>query len=218
MNFLVSANQAIVQHFKPLLLEHGEATCVAAFAGLLRQTAAAGAGLAVIDSATPDFDGDAGLRRLKRASPALKVLLVGGGLPPQQELAVLAAGAMGCCDDTLSPEQVRRILRVIEQGGVWISNAALPHLLQRLRVRAETVAAVPDPVPAPEPAKIVLNGLTLREREIAQMVASGESNKLIARQLNITERTVKSHLTTIFQKLHMHDRLQLALLVNRAGQ
>ena len=218
MNFLVSANQVIVQHFKPLLLEHGEATCVAAFAGLLRQTAAAGTGLAVIDSATPDFDGDAGLRRLKRASPALKVLLVGGELPPQQELAVLAAGAMGCCDNNLSQEQVRRILRVIEQGGVWISNAALPHLLQRLRVRAETVAAVPDPVPAPEPAKIVLNGLTLREREIAQMVASGESNKLIARQLNITERTVKSHLTTIFQKLHMHDRLQLALLVNRAGQ
>lgn len=214
MNFLVSANQAIVQHFKPLLLEHGEATCVAAFAGLLRQAAAAGAGLVVIDSATPDFDGDAGLRRLKRASPALKVLLVGSSLPPPQELAVLAAGAMGCCDTNLSQEQARRILRVIEQGGVWISNAALPHFLLRLRERAETVEAPP----APEPAKIVLNGLTLREREIAQMVASGESNKLIARQLNITERTVKSHLTTIFQKLHMHDRLQLALLVNRAGQ
>lgn len=214
MNFLVSANQAIVQHFKPLLLEHGEATCVAAFAGLLRQAADAGAGLAVIDSATPDFDGDAGLRRLKRASPALKVLLVGSSLPPPQELAVLAAGAMGCCDTNLSQEQARRILRVIEQGGVWISNAALPHFLLRLRERAETVEAPP----APEPAKFVLNGLTLREREIAQMVASGESNKLIARQLNITERTVKSHLTTIFQKLHMHDRLQLALLVNRAGQ
>lgn len=214
MNFLVSADHATVQQFKEPLLLHGQATCIGDFSGLLRQAAGSAAGLAVIDTATPDYGGDAGLRRLKLINPALKVLLVGKGLPPQQELAALAAGAMGCCDDDLPQEQVHRILTVIEEGGVWISNAALPHLLQRLRARSEVAGAVPDPAPV----EVVLNGLTQREREIAQMVASGDSNKVIARHLNITERTVKSHLTTIFQKLHMHDRLQLALYVNRSGQ
>lgn len=216
MNFLVSADHATVQQFKEPLLLHGQTICIGEFSELLRQAVGSSAGLVVIDTATPDYGGDAGLRRLKLVNPALKVLLVSKGLPPQQELAALAAGAMGCCDGDLPQEQVQRILTVIEEGGVWISNAALPHLLQRLHARSEAVVAVPDPAPAPtEP---VLNGLTQREREIAQMVASGESNKLIARQLNITERTVKSHLTTIFQKLHMHDRLQLALYVNRSGQ
>jgi two-component system nitrate/nitrite response regulator NarL len=49
------------------------------------------------------------------------------------------------------------------------------------------------------------------------MVASGDSNKIIARKLNITDRTVKAHLTTVFQKLNVRDRLQLALYVNKNG-
>lgn len=216
MNFLVSADQATVQQFRQPLQRHGQATCLHDFAGLLKLAAGSGSGLAVIDTSVPGYAGDAGLRQLKQANAALRVLLVARGLPPQQEVAALAAGAMGCCEHDLPPEQVQRILTVIEEGGVWISNAALPHLVQRLHARADTLAAVADPPSAP--AEPILNGLTQREREIAQMVASGESNKIIARHLNITERTVKAHLTTIFQKLHMHDRLQLALYVNRSGQ
>jgi two-component system NarL family response regulator len=55
--------------------------------------------------------------------------------------------------------------------------------------------------------------LTRREREIAELIGNGECNKQIARQLTITERTVKAHLTEIFRKLGIADRLKLALLV-----
>ena len=58
-----------------------------------------------------------------------------------------------------------------------------------------------------------LADLTLREREIAELIGNGESNKQIARQLSITERTVKAHLTGIFRKLGIADRLGLALRV-----
>lgn len=185
------------------------------FPELLARSASSGSGLVVIDTATPGYDNEASLNRLKGINAALRILLV-GRLPPEKELAALAAGAMGCCNPELAEEQVRRILAIVEDGGVWISNAALPQLLQRLRSRAVKTPAPADPKPA-APAE-GLAGLTQREREIAHMVAAGESNKVIARKLNITDRTVKAHLTTVFQKLHVNDRLQLALYVSKGAQ
>jgi len=197
------------------MVERGNLEWLVTFPDLLHRAASAGAGLVVIDIATPGYDGIESLKQLKQLNAKLKMLLVGGRLPPQNELAALAAGAMGCCGPELGDEQVRRILSTIEEGGVWVSNAALPHLLQRLRSRSE---ASPSPESVPLPLVKGLESLTQRELEISNMVAAGDSNKIIARKLDITERTVKSHLTTIFQKLHMHDRLQLALYVSKGGQ
>jgi DNA-binding NarL/FixJ family response regulator len=59
----------------------------------------------------------------------------------------------------------------------------------------------------------VLDMLTAREREIALQIGGGSSNRAIAQRLGITERTVKAHLGSVFAKLGVHDRLQLALLV-----
>jgi DNA-binding CsgD family transcriptional regulator len=60
-----------------------------------------------------------------------------------------------------------------------------------------------------------LAGLTNREREIAQLIAQGQSNLEIAANLDITERTVKAHLSSIYEKTKTGSRLNLALLVNR---
>lgn len=214
MNFLVSGNHEIVMQFQAPLRERGELMWVVTFAELLARAATAEHGIAVIDVTTPGYENDAGLKQLKKLNPAIKLLLAGTRLAPQKELAALASGAMGCCSPDLGEEQVRRILTIVEEGGVWISNAALPHLLQRLRHRSDASAESATVAPQDDG----LSGLTQREREIARMVADGDSNKIIARKLNITDRTVKAHLTTVFQKLNVHDRLQLALYVNRGPQ
>lgn len=213
MNFLVSGNHEVVMQFQEPLRERGELMWVVTFAELLARAAVSTEGIAVIDVTTPGYDSDAGLKQLKKLNPTLKLLLAGTRMPPQKELAALAAGAMGCCTPDLGGEQVRRILTIVEEGGVWISNAALPHLLQRLRHRSDTAAE-----PAAASGNDGMSVLTQREREIARMVADGDSNKIIARKLNITDRTVKAHLTTVFQKLNVNDRLQLALYVNRSPQ
>src|SRR4029079_5547655 len=59
-----------------------------------------------------------------------------------------------------------------------------------------------------------LENLTLRQREVAEAIARGASNKEIARRLNVTERTVKAHLTNMFRNVGVFDRLHLALLLN----
>lgn len=215
MNFLVSGNHETVLQFQGPLAERGEVLWLVTFAELLARAPAAGAGLVVIDITTAGYENDGLLRQLKKNNPSLKILLAGARLPPNKELAALAAGAMGCCSPELEAEQVRRILTIVEEGGVWISNAALPQLLQRLRSKASSVvtSASEPSIPNAE-----LSELTQREREIARMVASGDSNKVIARKLNITDRTVKAHLTTVFQKLNVRDRLQLALYVSKGSQ
>ncbi|MEZ0315911.1 MAG: LuxR C-terminal-related transcriptional regulator [Methylophilaceae bacterium] len=199
--------------FQTPLRERGELEWLVTFTEVLPRISDAGSGLVVIDANVPGYEGETSIKRLKQLNPAFKVLLV-GLFPPQKELASLASGAMGCCSPLLDEEQVRRILAIVEEGGVWISNAALPQLLQRLRQRSEKVS----PPAVQPPSSEVLSNLTQREREIAKMVAAGDSNKIIARKLNITDRTVKAHLTTVFQKLNVRDRLQLALFVSKTSQ
>lgn len=217
MNFLVSGNHETVLQFQGALAERGEVFWLVTFTELLARVPNTGNGIAVLDVTTAGYDGDALLKQLKKLNPELKILLAGAKIPPAKELAALAAGAMGCCSPDLEFEQVRRILNIVEDGGVWISNAALPQLLQRLRSKTGAVPMAPMPVDAHD-GDADLSELTHREREIARMVASGDSNKIIARKLNITDRTVKAHLTTVFQKLNVRDRLQLALYVNKGNQ
>jgi two-component system nitrate/nitrite response regulator NarL len=220
LNFLVSNNQAIIAQFQKVLMERDTLVLLPALADLLRQTEADNPSLAIIDTSVNGY-GDDGLKQIKQVHPSIKILLVGEQLSPMKELAALAAGAMGCCVPGLSEEQMHRIISIVEEGGVWISNLALPQLLERLRKRS---VAVPPPVEIAPPVVSVnadpnrMAGLTHREREISEMVAEGLSNKVIARKLEISDRTVKAHLTAVFQKLNIHDRLQLALHVTKGGQ
>ena len=89
--------------------------------------------------------------------------------------------------------------------GLWVGESLLNRLLGGISNRIGN---------ANSGGNELLAGLSPREREIALCVARGESNKEIARELNLAERTIKLHLTSIFEKLQVRDRLQLALRVN----
>src|SRR5262249_62167935 len=84
----------------------------------------------------------------------------------------------------------------------------IPHLLEDTTARPEQRPPAP-----PVEADSRLDRITLREREIVQLLSAGASNKEIAKKLAVTERTVKAHLTAVFRKLGISGRLQLALFV-----
>ncbi len=122
-----------------------------------------------------------------------------------EAFAVLKAGCAGYCHVNAAEEQLREISLVVEHGGLWMP----PELMQRLL--ALSVRLIPgEPVTA-EPE---LNTLTARELMVAEQVAHGASNREIAQVLEITERTVKAHMSAIFEKLAVRDRVQLALAMN----
>ncbi|MBT3045713.1 MAG: response regulator transcription factor [gamma proteobacterium symbiont of Ctena orbiculata] len=96
-------------------------------------------------------------------------------------------------------------------GEVWVGRSLLFKLMNRLSSMASPQAEERGMQGGSADS---LAKLTEREREIAQHVGAGDSNKVIARKLDITERTVKAHLSSIFRKTNTKDRLQLGLLIN----
>lgn len=215
MNFLVSKNPVLIQRYQDLLLENGETLLLSDFSDVLWRAKTAEKGLILIDLNADGFTGMLLVSELKRINQQHKVLIIGTELSTEDELSALAAGASGSCKPDLKPEKIRQIFTTVQDGGVWISSTSLPHLLQRLkRLEALTKNNVQLPQANPEQEKIAL--LTPREREIVELVAGGDCNKAIANKLNIADRTVKAHLSVIFQKLKVNDRLQLALLANKA--
>jgi DNA-binding NarL/FixJ family response regulator len=147
------------------------------------------------------------MAELRAARP--DVLVVAMSLLPTASEAMEAfeAGARGYCHALAVPEMLKQVALVVSNGGLWLGAD-----LMARAAGAIARAASPDPV---EPSA-ALAELTPRERDVALQVAEGASNKEIARRLDITARTVKAHMSAIFEKLGVRDRLQLVLVLRRS--
>ena len=125
-----------------------------------------------------------------------------------EEIALLKAGAKGCCRRGIDPDSLQQVLSVTSNGGVWVTRSLLPRLVSELRKYVDAHRKPPEST-----QNDALAELTQREREIVRLIVEGASNKEVASSLNISERTVKGHLSNVFQKLGVADRLKLVLLV-----
>lgn len=124
----------------------------------------------------------------------------------REALHALDLGARGYVHTLAAADVLTQVALVVTNQGVWVGHELLAKVLggtfKALRQRVED-----DRYQHSE----YLQLLTERERSVALAVANGATNKEVARQLDITERTVKAHLTSIFKKLVVRDRLQLIL-------
>ncbi|HEY9277041.1 MAG TPA: response regulator transcription factor [Methylotenera sp.] len=214
MNFLVSKNPVLIKLYWDILLENGDSLLLSDLSDLLWRAKTSDKGLVLIDTETDGFASMQNISDLKRINQSLKIVVIAVDLTTEDELSALAAGASGSCKSSLLPDKIRQIFTTVQDGGVWISSAGLPHLLQRLK-RLEELTKKNSLRNITDVQHEKISSLTPREREIVELVASGDCNKVIASKLNIADRTVKAHLSVIFQKLKVNDRLQLALLANK---
>lgn len=215
MNFLVSKNPALIDLYWNMLLENGESLLLSDFSDLVWRAKTSEKGLALVDPQTQGFTNMNNIANLKRINQNLKILIITIESSTDDELSALAAGASGSCNSKLQPDKIRQIFTTVKDGGIWITSTALPHLLQRLKRLENLTKKNPQKNETGQPHEQI-DSLTPREREIVELIANGDSNKVIANKLNIADRTVKAHLSVIFQKLKVHDRLQLALLANKS--
>lgn len=121
-----------------------------------------------------------------------------------EAFALLARGARGYCHVAAAASQVRLVANTVRNGGFWLPAT----LMRRFMDSAGGLVSHGSTRTAG-----FWDTLTKREIEVAKSVADGCSNREIAERLNISERTVKARLTSIFQKLDVRDRVQLALLM-----
>lgn len=145
----------------------------------------------------------AGLRAL---SAEVNTIILSGEISEELEWELLKAGIRGCCHNDIEPKFMKQIVMAVQQGELWIRRSLTSRLIDELSKTTSKNKAYRATLG-------LLNKLTQREYDIAIRVGNGETNKQIAQSCAITERTVKAHLTEIFHKLGVSDRLNLALLL-----
>jgi two-component system nitrate/nitrite response regulator NarL len=154
----------------------------------------------------PLVDMDA-FSELRRAAPLSKFFLLSDQPNEEEGLAFLKLGIVGYGNTYISQVRLVEAVRVIASGAVWLGQKVIQQLILESYSKAKEQVA-------PGSGQR-LAGLTPAEHKVARLVARGQSNLEIAFNLKITERTVKAHLTSIYEKTKTGSRLSLALLINR---
>jgi len=156
----------------------------------------------LMDLVMPRLDGVGAMRELRSRLPDVKVIVLTSFADDEQLLPAVQAGAAGYLLKNAQPQELARAVRAAHAGEAVVD----PHIAARL---LDSIAQ-----PAGEPPA---DQLTPREQEVLELIARGLSNKRIARELGIAEKTVKTHAGHVFAKLGVTDRTQAALLAVRTG-
>jgi len=155
--------------------------------------------LVLLDLGLPDASGLDGLARLRSASDEVPCVVLSAEESPTVVLAALDAGAAGFIPKTTQSDTMLAALRTILAGGVYLPPC----------VTGEAV--VPALVREP------LAGLSDRQMDVLRLLVEGKSNKLICRDLGLSESTVKTHLSAIFRRLGVSSRTQAVVTASRLG-
>ncbi len=155
----------------------------------------------LLDLAMPKMPGMDALRELTTETTSTRTIVLTGLVDKRQILEALQLGARGVVLKDAVVEHLSACIRAVMQGQYWLEGRPVQNLVQVLRDLAAQTA----------PPSRKTFGLTGRELEVVTLITEGSTNKHIATTFGISEETVKRHLTNIFNKLGVGNRLELAL-------
>ena len=158
----------------------------------------------LMDLVMPELDGVGAMRALREQAPRSRVIVLTSFLDDERLLPAIQAGAAGYLLKNAQPAELARAIHAAQRGETIIDPTAAARLVQAIAENTTRVIAEPE-------------RLTRREREVLELIAAGHSNKRIAFELGISEKTVKTHVGHLFAKLGVTDRTQAALLAVRDG-
>jgi two-component system, NarL family, response regulator LiaR len=157
----------------------------------------------LMDLVMPKLDGVEAMRELRQRVPGARVIVLTSFLDDDRLLPALRAGAAGYLLKNVQPQELARAVRAADGGEALIDPA----------VAARLVEALADGRADDHPER-----LTPREREVLGLIGRGFSNKRIALELGVAEKTVKTHVSHLLAKLGVADRTQAALYAVRLGR
>ncbi len=170
----------------------------------LEKTEALRPDVVLMDLVMPIMDGVTATEKLKERYPDLKILVLTSMTDRDHILPALRAGASGYMLKDMQPEQLVEAIRGAYSGNIQLHPDISAHLMSHF------LSSASEDQPK-ETFHSLINELTVREKEVLQLIAQGMSNKEIASTLFIAEKTVKTHVSSILSKLDLADRTQAAL-------
>jgi DNA-binding NarL/FixJ family response regulator len=157
--------------------------------------------LAFVDLSMPGMEGAATIAKVRRDHPSIPIVVLSGGDPSADAKAVLRAGAAGFIPKTGMSKVMLQAIRLVLAGGQYLP----------LQVMLDATDRPVDPPMTAQPTSAdnmhALARLSERQRQVFALLADGLSNKAIARRLDITEGTVKTHVAAIFDVFNVHNRV-----------
>ena len=155
----------------------------------------------LLDLVMPKVDGIGAIHRMRAVSPATRILVLTSFVDDEKVFAAVKAGAAGYLLKDVNHAELADGIRTVHRGEALLHPAVAAKLMREF--------AHPDRRTSPP------DHLTKREMEVLRLLAKGMSNKEIALELGVAEKTVKTHVSNVLQKLHLADRTQAALYAVR---
>jgi DNA-binding NarL/FixJ family response regulator len=156
----------------------------------------------LLDITMPGKSGITVAAEIGLACPATQIIMLTASEHDDDLMKAFKAGAKGYVLKGVSGSELAGVIRSVVKGEVYVSPNLASELLFELSKPSQ-----PDP----------LDSLTIREREILELVAEGLTNREIGKRLHLAEATIKHYMTNVLQKMHVRSRVQAALLAKKSG-
>jgi len=206
IRIMIVDDHAVIRAGLRMLIEQDQTMTVVAMAGTpaeaLKLAASEKPDIIVLDLVLGEEDGLDFLPELTKASSNSRVLVLTGVQTPESHRTAIRRGAMGIVLKQQAAELLLKAIKKVHEGEVWIDRSMIGSVLNDVRNEQKEQ-------PHPEGSKI--GTLTPREREVISLVSEGLKNKAIGERLFISETTVTHHLSSIYAKLGVSDRLELVV-------
>jgi DNA-binding NarL/FixJ family response regulator len=144
--------------------------------------------------------------KLLRKSDHSRIILLAHHDDDELNLGALEQGALGIIFTNETPEILVKAIKKVNAGEVWIERSLMANVLNDLANNHSK---------APDPEIVKIGDLTDREKDVILFIGQGLKNKQIAKQLHLSETTIRHHLTSIYRKLEVSNRLELLVFANR---
>ena len=210
ITIMIIDDHVVIRSGLRMLIEHDQRMQVVAQAGnrneALERAAATRPDVIILDLVLGEEDGLSFLPELCQASPNSRVLVLTGVQSPDAHRRAIRRGALGIVLKEHAAEQLLKAIMKVYEGEVWIERSMMGSMIQELNKPTQV---------DPEVTKI--KSLTDREREVIALIGEGLKNKQVGERLFISETTVTHHLSSVFDKLDVSDRLELIIYAFRHG-
>ena len=210
IRIMIVDDHSVIRSGLRMLIEQDQNMRVVAMAGnrieALEKVANEQPDVIILDLILGEDDGLAFLPDLIQTSPNSRVLILTGVQNPDSHRTAIRRGAMGIVLKEHAADLLLKAINKVYEGEVWVERSMMGSILQNLNKPT---------IVDPEESKI--KSLTDREREVINLVGEGLKNKQIGERLFISETTVTHHLSSIFSKLEVSDRLELIIYAFRNG-
>jgi DNA-binding NarL/FixJ family response regulator len=210
INIMIVDDHVVIRSGLRMLIEQNEQMRVIAMAGnqaeALERAASHTPDVIILDLLLGDEDALNFLPELCHTSPTSRVLVLTGVQNPDAHRRAIRRGAMGIVLKEHAADQLLKAIKKVYDGEVWIERSMMGSMIQELN-KPQII----------DPEIIKIESLTEREREVIALIGEGLKNKQVGERLFISETTVTHHLSSVFSKLDVSDRLELIIYAFRHG-